>query len=65
MLSKRLDKLPPHIKREALDYIEFLVKKYQRPGSRKAWKFKWEGCLSHLKKQYTSVELQHRASEWR
>jgi hypothetical protein len=31
MLSKRLDKLPPHIKREALDYIEFLVKKYLRP----------------------------------
>jgi hypothetical protein len=65
MLSKKLDKLPPQIKQEVLDYIEFLVKKYKQPRKRKTWKFGWEGCLSRLKKRYTSVELQHKASEWR
>lgn len=27
--------------------------------------FGWAGALSHLKDQYTSVELQHLANEWR
>jgi hypothetical protein len=29
------------------------------------FKFDWEGGLSDLKEQYTSVELQHKALEWR
>jgi hypothetical protein len=27
--------------------------------------FDWEGGLSDLKEKYTSVELQHKAMEWR
>lgn len=29
------------------------------------FKFDWEGGLSNLKEKYTSVELQHKALEWR
>jgi len=27
--------------------------------------FSWEGGLKELKNEYTSVELQHKAMEWR
>jgi len=65
MLTKTIDKLPPQIKKEAMDYIEFLVRKHRGSKRKGSWKFEWAGCLSHLKNQYTSVELQHKASEWR
>ena len=29
MLTQSIDKLPPHIRQEVLDYIEFLANKYQ------------------------------------
>ena len=29
------------------------------------FEFDWEGGLSELKTQYTAVELQHKASDWR
>ncbi len=31
----------------------------------KKFKFDWEGGLSEVKEKFTSVELQHKASEWR
>ena len=65
MLSESVDRLPPHIKREVMDYIEFLTAKYQKPATRKGMPFAWAGALSCLKGRFTSVELQHRASEWR
>ncbi|KCZ71820.1 Protein of unknown function (DUF2281) [Candidatus Methanoperedens nitroreducens] len=33
--------------------------------AKKKFRFDWEGGLSELKKKYTSVELQHKALEWR
>ena len=65
MIKELIDNLPPHLRKEALDYIEFLLKKHHQRKTRKPMRFDWAGCLSHLKNQYTSVELQHKASEWR
>ena len=65
MLSESLDKLPPQIKREVMDYVEFLTAKYQKPATRKPMTFAWSGALSHLKDEFTSVELQHQSSKWR
>lgn len=65
MLSEEIDKLPPGLKKEAMDYIEFLKHKYQSPHEKPEMRFSWAGCLSHLKNKFTSVELQHKASEWR
>lgn len=58
--------LPPALRREILDYIEFLLVKY-KGGEIKAKKFKfdWEGGLSEMRDKFTSVELQHKALEWR
>jgi len=58
--------LPEDMREEVLDYIEFLKAKRKKRSKRSAgFKFEWEGGLKELKKEYTSVELQHKASEWR
>lgn len=66
-IKSRLDDLPEDLKKEALDYIEFLVLKYHRtvPAKKERFLFNWEGGLSELKDRYSSVELQHKAMEWR
>ncbi|NJE60612.1 DUF2281 domain-containing protein [Thermococcus sp. 21S7] len=55
--------LPDDLKREVLDYIEFLL---ERRSSRrgKGLKMEWKGALRELRNEYTSVELQHKAIEW-
>ncbi|MDP2766187.1 MAG: DUF2281 domain-containing protein [Candidatus Methanoperedens sp.] len=51
--------------KEAIElYIESL-KENRKKKTKKGFKFDWEGGLSKLKEKYTSVELQHKALEWR
>jgi len=57
------DKLPPEVKREAIDFIEYLMSK-RRPAKQKP-SLSWAGALRDYKGQYTSVELQQKASDWR
>ena len=64
-LKVKLEDLPEDIKKEIIDYIEFLLQKYGQKGKREKFSFDWEGGLAELKGKYTSVELQHKASEWR
>ena len=54
-----------HLKREVIDFIDFLLKKHSIQREKYNFKFDWEGGLSDLDKKYTSVELQHKASELR
>jgi hypothetical protein len=62
----KINQLPDHIKPEVIDYIEFLLNKYGSKKVKKSkFKFDWEGGLAKLKNKYTSVELQHKALEWR
>jgi len=63
-VEKVLSQLPPEARRELLDYAEFLLQKYGRKGKKKrGFTFSWEGKLKDVK--LTSVELQHKALEWR
>lgn len=65
-IEEKIRKLPEDIIPEVMDYIEFLMVKYDKNKSeRKKFKFDWEGGLSRLKNNYTSVQLQHKALEWR
>ena len=65
-INLKMKKLPDSLKKEILDYTEFLIKKYKISKTEdKKIKFDWEGGLSELKDKYTSVELQHKALEWR
>jgi len=64
-IETKIKKLPPHLKREVLDYIDFLTQKYHPSSPGERFKFNWEGGLSDLADKYSSVELQHKVSEWR
>lgn len=62
-LYKKIDELPDDLKKEVSDFIDFLIAK-NKPTKLKA-KLDWIGGLKEFKDIYTSVELQHKASEWR
>ena len=69
-ISSKINRLPKHLIPEVLDYIEFLLNKYggkeiEQNENKNSFKFDWEGGLSKLRDKYTSVELQHKALEWR
>ncbi|AEC51952.1 hypothetical protein PNA2_1036 [Pyrococcus sp. NA2] len=56
-------KLPDDLKREVIDYIEFLLEKKAKK-KRGQLKLTWKGALEELRDKYSSVELQHKALEW-
>ena len=65
-IEAKISRLPPHIIPEINDYLDFLLFKYEeKKATEKKFEFNWEGGLSKLKKEFTSVELQHKVSEWR
>jgi predicted DNA-binding protein len=64
MIEDRIKELPPELRKEVEEFVEFLLEKrgrkrgtYLRQG--------WAGALRDLRDKYTSVELQHKVSEWR
>ena len=56
-------KLPDDLKREVVDYMEFLL---ERKAKKKQGQLNlsWKGALKDLRDKYTSVELQHKALKW-
>ncbi len=65
-IAVKVRSLPEELKREVLDYTEFLLSKHKKRRSRQEkFKFNWEGGLSDIGDDISSVELQHRALEWR
>lgn len=58
--------LPEYLRRQVLDFMEFLYKKYTAGGAEvKKFTFDWEDGLSDIKDEFTSVDLQHKSLEWR
>ena len=65
-IEVKMRELPEDLRREILDYMEFLSRKYKsRIVKAREFKFDWEGGLSEIRDKFASVELQHRALEWR
>lgn len=64
ILEERIKELPPELRREVEDFIEFLLEKRLKKPRGKP-NFGWAGALRDLRDQYTSMELQHKISEWR
>lgn len=63
-IELKLSKLPDDKLDEIDDFVDFLLRRYQSKANHKrSFKFDWAGGLSNLK--CTSVELQHKVSEWR
>jgi len=65
-IQEKIEGLPDDLRREILDYLELLLKKYRdKETQTKKFKYDWEGGLSEVREKFTSVGLQHKASEWR
>ena len=65
-IAVRLRALPEALKQEVLDYTDFLLSKQEKKKAKKEkFNFSWEGGLSDIGKEISSVELQHHALEWR
>ena len=59
-VEAKIRSLPDYIKIKVLDYIEFMLSKYCHREA-KGFKYDWEGGLSGIGGEFTSVELQHSA----
>ncbi|MBI5095548.1 MAG: DUF2281 domain-containing protein [Candidatus Hydrogenedentes bacterium] len=67
-LEEKIHELPPDLRREVEDFVEFLNlrrSRAQRPNPGRSPSFSWAGALKDMRGQYTSVELQHQISKWR
>jgi hypothetical protein len=63
-LDELVQELPPASRAEVRRFVEFLLEK--RKGKKGSHlRQQWAGTLSDHREQYTSLELQRKASEWR
>lgn len=63
-LEELVKELPPDSRGAVRDFIEFLLEK-DRKKSTKKLRQNWAGALSAYREQYTSLELQQQALDWR
>lgn len=65
-IEQKIRQLPVYLLPEIMDYVDFLLSKHGHPKQQtKAFTFDWEGGLANLSDQFSAVELQHKALEWR
>jgi Protein of unknown function (DUF2281) len=67
VIQDKVQQLSPEKQTVALEFIDFLLQKQEpsSPPERPGMKLDWAGGLKELRDQYTSVELQKKANEWR
>ncbi len=63
-LEEIIKKLPPEYEQEVEDFVRFLIEKRSLKQGRKL-RQDWAGALRDYRNQYTSMELQKKALEWR
>lgn len=57
--------LPPQLQQEVEDFVDFLLTRTARQQGKRFLKQDWAGGLTQFKEQYTALELQRKAMEWR
>ena len=63
-IEELIKELPSELQQEVLDFVEFLMEKRALKYGRKL-RQDWAGALKDYRDQYTSLELQKKALEWR
>lgn len=63
-LELLLQELSPELREEVRDFAEFLANRNRRKSNRPL-RQAWAGALRGYRDQYTSLELQKKALEWR
>lgn len=65
-IENKIHMLSPRLLEEVEDFIDFLISKKQKnKNQEKRLKQDWAGALSEFSNQYSSIELQKKALEWR
>jgi hypothetical protein len=62
-LTEIVEQLPPDLRQEVEDFVEFLLEKRAR-FKQKRLRLTWAGALREFREQYTSLDLQKKALEW-
>jgi len=65
LIEQEFNVLPDHLKREVLDFIDFLMAKRRQEKIWSQFDFTWEGGLTDFKDNFNSVDLQHQSMDWR
>lgn len=63
-IENKIQNLPPDLIDDLNDYINFLLSKSKHKKKRKL-KQDWAGSLGDISNNYSSIELQKKALEWR
>ena len=63
-LDEMVKELPPRLQQEVKDFAQFLIERRVRP-KRDRLTMAWAGGLREFRDQFTSLELQKKALEWR
>lgn len=65
-IEQKIKQLPGYLLPEIMDYVDYLLSKYGQANLQAGtFTFSWEGGLAELSGQFTAVELQHKAMDWR
>jgi uncharacterized protein with gpF-like domain len=63
-VDERIKNLPPALKKEVEEFVNSLLKKRRKKNGKKL-RQDWAGALRDYRAQYTSLDLQKKALEWR
>jgi len=63
-IEEMVRELPPEFQQEVEDFVQFLTERRARKAGRKL-RQDWAGALRDYRDQYTSLELQKKALQWR
>jgi hypothetical protein len=63
-LTELMQELPPDAQEVVREFIEFLLSR-RPPKLDHPLRQDWAGALRSYRRQYTSLDLQHRALDWR
>jgi hypothetical protein len=58
-----MKELPPELRAEARDFIEFLLRRQPRRRQSRL-RLSWAGGLGEFRDRFTSLELQRKALDW-
>ena len=68
LILEKIESLPDEARGQLLAFLEFLSAQAHQAAQvapAPGFKFNWAGGLADLSQEFSAVELQHQASEWR
>lgn len=63
-IEEMIRELPEDLQQEIKDFIQFLIERREKKSTVKL-RQDWAGALKEYRDQYTSMDLQKKALEWR